>query len=93
MITWTIGAGGLIGGAIARRLAQEPASITFAGPAIQWGDTSAAIELLNESAKAFAEAATNQPWAIIWAAGVATVSTEPAKVESELTTLTALVAA
>ena len=93
MITWTIGAGGLIGGAIARRLAQEPYSITFAGPAIPWDDTSAAIELLNESAKAFAEAAADRPWAIIWAAGVATVSTEPAKVESELTTLTALVEA
>jgi UDP-glucose 4-epimerase len=93
LITWTIGAGGLIGGAIARRLAQEPDSTTFEGPAIPWADTSSAIELLNESAKAFAEATADRSWAIIWAAGVATVSTEPEKVESELTTLTALVAA
>jgi len=93
LITWTIGGGGLIGGAITRRLAQEPGSITFEGPAIPWDNTFAAIELLRGSAKGFTEAAAGQQWAIIWAAGVATVATGPAKVESEFTTLQTLVTA
>ena len=93
MITWTIGGGGLIGGAITRRLAQQPDSTTFESPPICWHETNTAIDQIKESLTAFTAAAAGQQWAIIWAAGVATVATGPAKVESEFTTLQTLVTA
>ena len=93
MITWTIGGGGLIGGAITRRLAQQPDSTTFESPPICWHETNTAIDQIKESLTAFTAATAGQPWAIIWAAGVATVATGPAKVESEFTTLQTLVTA
>lgn len=70
MITWVIGSGGLLGSAIQRKAAQP----FTAGP-IPWSDPEAASSALALELRRFAERAADGPWAIIWAAGAATVST------------------
>lgn len=70
-LTWTIGAGGLIGSAVVRA-----ATRPFSGRSIRWSDPDAARAALRESLQDFAREcqATGAPWAIVWAAGAATVS-------------------
>jgi UDP-glucose 4-epimerase len=70
-LTWTIGAGGLIGSAVVRS-AEHP----HTGRSIPWSDHDAAHAALRESLQDFARKCqeTAAAWAIVWAAGAATVS-------------------
>ena len=70
-LTWTIGAGGLIGSAVVRAAGRP-----FTGRSIPWSDPDMARAALRESLQGFAREcqATGAPWAIVWAAGAATVS-------------------
>jgi len=86
LITWTIGAGGLLGSAIQRN---SPHS--FTGPVIPWQDTTQASELLRRTAQSFAQAAGDSDWAVIWAAGSASTSSSAEQAALELQTLTAVV--
>ena len=85
MITWTIGAGGLLGGAI-----QRSSTKVFTGPAIAWADTEESIKLLRTTAQEFASEVGQSDWAIIWAAGNASTSSSAADAQRELHTFTAL---
>lgn len=78
MITWTIGAGGLLGGAIQRQ-AQSP----FPGSPVPWLDADEAAAALRADLDRFREAAADGPWAIVWAAGAATVSSSREQTEPE----------
>jgi UDP-glucose 4-epimerase len=93
LIIWTIGSTGLIGSAIARRSALMLPGTTFNPDPIPWADPRAAHESLANGAKAFAQAAGSQPWAIFWAAGAATVSSARAQCLTEVDSLTALLQA
>jgi UDP-glucose 4-epimerase len=79
-LTWTIGAGGLIGSAVVR-----VADRSFTGRAIPWSDPDAARDALVESLQDFARECqeTAAPWAVVWAAGAATVSASEADAERE----------
>lgn len=79
MITWVIGSGGLLGSAIQRKVGQP----FIAGP-IPWRDPEAAWSALARELNRFTERATDGPWAIIWAAGAATVSSSAGETEIEL---------
>jgi UDP-glucose 4-epimerase len=82
-MTWTIGAGGLIGSAVVR-IAGHP----IHGRAIPWSDTNAARDAVRETLRDFGHRSgeAGAPWAIVWAAGAATVSAseEDAQQEAEL---------
>jgi UDP-glucose 4-epimerase len=69
LITWVIGSGGLLGSAIQRKLARP-----FIAAPIPWNDAEAVSRELTRQLQRFVEAAGSEPWAIIWAAGAATVS-------------------
>lgn len=77
-LTWTIGAGGLIGSAVARS-SKRP----YAGMRVSWGDPSQALSVLRSCLDGFTEQAGFGPWAIVWAAGAATVAASPEQAQSE----------
>lgn len=85
MITWTIGAGGLLGSAIQRSTQKN-----FAAPSIPWADTALAVQALQATAEQFAHEVQDHNWAITWAAGGATTSSSSADADTELHTFTAL---
>lgn len=73
MITWTIGAGGLLGSAIDRR-----STTAFTGSDIPWGDPDLARQAISADFARFTRLAGEEPWAIAWAAGSATVGSSSA---------------
>lgn len=85
MITWTIGAGGLFGGAISRRSAQS-----FVGSPTDWADGAQASRTLTADYRRFRAEAGSRPWAIMWAAGAATVASPRDVAMGELTALTSV---
>ena len=85
MIIWTIGAGGLLGSAIQRHV-EHP----FEASIIPWADEQPSKQVLADNYRAFKDTAGNQGWAIIWAAGAATVSASPESAEQELRVLESL---
>jgi len=73
---WVIGAGGLLGSAVARQLSVESEE-TFVGPVVRWGTDQAAADLetgLAEFLTPTMIAAEETTWAIYWCAGAATTS-------------------
>ena len=91
MITWVIGANGLIGNAISRRCQAIPSGTIFTPMPIPWGDPMRAQSDLMSHTMSFTKAAGAGDWAIIWAAGSATVSSSIASATPELAALNAVV--
>ena len=79
MITWTIGSGGLLGSAINRQ-----SHHSFEGTPIPWHSAEDASAALRADAQRFKAQAQGGPWAIVWAAGRATVSSDDAQTQGEL---------
>lgn len=79
-LTWTIGAGGLIGSAVVR-VSKRP----FTGRPVPWSDVEAARTALKQSLHQLAQKCkeTGEPWAIVWAAGAATVSATDEEAQHE----------
>lgn len=88
MITWVVGGGGLLGSAILRRCGDP-----FASTPVPWSDPAQAAATLGADAVRFQREAGDGPWAVIWAAGAATVSTSAQQAGSELQTLEAVLTA
>ena len=91
MLVWTIGAGGLLGSALGRVIAASADASAFRGEAIPWDRADAAEQILGIDAQRFAEQAGNSPWAVIWAAGRATVSSTREETQPELAALQSVV--
>lgn len=85
MITWTIGAGGLLGSAIQRHVKHS-----FEPSSIPWFDEQPSMQALANNYSAFKDSAGTSDWAIIWAAGAATVSASTESAEQELRVLESL---
>jgi len=77
-LTWTIGAGGLIGAAIDARSGRR-----FTGRPVPWHDSAQALDSLTSSLQQFTAEAGSDPWSIVWAAGAATVSSDEAACAAE----------
>lgn len=88
MITWVVGAGGLLGGAIQRRTATP-----FASSPVPWAHPELAGQVLRTDATRFFAQAGDKPWAILWAAGEATTSSSRESSMTELMPLQGLLAA
>ena len=82
MLTWVIGSGGLIGGAIDAQSVHS-----FSAHPIPWSSEIGSREALQANLDAFRTAAGTMPWTIIWAAGSVTTSTSSAEAQSEVDTL------
>lgn len=80
-LIWTIGAGGLIGSAVQRHTTEA-----FLSDPIPWQDSTDALAALNHNLQRFTDVTDSRPWAIVWAAGAATVSAseEQAQAEADL---------
>lgn len=78
MITWIVGAGGLLGNALSRHAGETHSP----GP-VNWTDATQAAGVLHQQARAFEQVVGNRPWRVIWAAGAATTSTPKALAEAE----------
>jgi UDP-glucose 4-epimerase len=78
VLTWTIGAGGLIGSAI-----QATAEQVFAASPIPWANGKLAGQVLIEMLGRFRAEAKGSDWAIVWAAGAATVASESEQTKAE----------
>ena len=77
-LTWTIGAGGLIGSAIHAQ-AKNP----FHASVIPWADSEAALRALALNLTDFKAQSASGPWTIIWAAGAATVASSESETSKE----------
>ena len=77
-LTWTIGAGGLIGAAI-----NAKATHRFTGSPIPWSEVIAAGQTLVADLDRFIVKAGTGPWTIVWAAGAATVASSEAQTDAE----------
>jgi UDP-glucose 4-epimerase len=86
VITWIVGAGGLLG----RSLVRHSADSYHPGP-VPWHDPKAARETLHAQARTFEAIAGTSPWRVIWAAGAATTSTPHDIAMAELLPLHGLV--
>lgn len=85
MITWVIGQGGLLGGALARQL-----PLRFEPGPVPWADPESAAATLHRQARSFEAHADGQPWRVIWAAGAATTATSKPEALAELVPLEGL---
>ena len=88
MIVWIIGRGGALGQAFARQAEQRDITV-FDAASIPWGDRKAVTRVMDENARAFEKAAATEPWAVIWAAGGATVAADAVDADTELAALDA----
>ena len=80
--TWTIGAGGLVGQAIAKATKSG-----FPAVPIPWTDSRACQEVLTTAAQTFLDSVGEEPWCVIWAAGSGTVGTDKQTLEEETRTV------
>lgn len=85
MITWVVGGGGLLGSAIQRQCRQ-----LFVPTPVPWADPAATASVFQRDASRFQSQAAEHPWAVVWAAGAATVAANTRSTERELDALKAL---
>jgi UDP-glucose 4-epimerase len=78
MLTWVIGGGGLLGGAVSRQSAS-----TFAGSTVPWTSPGAAISVLETDLRRFASLVGGSGWSVVWAAGSGVVASSPPELRSE----------
>lgn len=83
MLAWVIGAGGMLGSAIARHARQSGAEIVTMPP-VPWTDPVATAALLQSEAASMATRAGGQPWAVFWAAGASVVASDEQQTSAEL---------
>jgi len=88
VITWTIGATGLLGSALVRQ-ARTQLDVS----PISWQDPPRAREQLIAGTRALATRAQDAPWRILWAAGASTVATTADQTHAELLAVESLASA
>jgi UDP-glucose 4-epimerase len=82
MLIWTIGSGGLIGGAIDAQSVER-----FEATAIPWASQQGSHDALDANIERFRRQAGENPWAIVWAAGAVTTSASRDDARDEVDTL------
>ena len=88
MITWVVGAGGLLGSAVVRA-GRERGDTVLASSNVPWLDASGTVEAIRADAQQLAELIareSSQRWGIVWTAGHATTASGPQQLDSELAT-------
>lgn len=88
-LSWVVGAGGLLGSHVVRSLAHDARTWSPATP-VTWSDHDAATAQLRQAAAQFLRAAGDGPWQVAWCAGAGVTATQPADLERELDSFSAL---
>lgn len=91
VITWVVGAGGLLGSAVVRALEASGRGTGFRPSSVPWQDPDQAIEALQSQVSVFATTVGQSRWAIVWAAGQATTSSSAQETARELRVFTAFI--
>ncbi|BBY00481.1 NAD-dependent epimerase/dehydratase family protein [Mycobacterium seoulense] len=78
MLTWIVGRGGLLGGAVSR--AMGPKFVEFPVP---WENHVTAVGVLDSDLDRFIRAAGNDDWSLVWAAGAGVVGSTPDQLTAE----------
>ena len=86
MLTWTVGAGGLLGSALTRHAREA-----FVSGPVPWTDAVGTSSALQQNLDRFRAQAGDGDWAILWAAGAATVASGQAQADAELAIFRAFV--
>jgi UDP-glucose 4-epimerase len=89
MISWVVGAGGLLGGSVVRSLERDDRTWAPSAP-IAWTDPEVAMHQLRSGAAEFLAAAGDRPWQVAWCAGAGVTASGRAHLERELQYLDAL---
>jgi UDP-glucose 4-epimerase len=93
VIIWVLGAGGLLGSAITRAARADQRHSVFTGSPLPWNDHQDFIHVLNADARRFRAECGDRDWAVIWAAGLASVSSSSEATGSEARALQSVVTA
>jgi UDP-glucose 4-epimerase len=78
VLTWIVGAGGLLGGAVSRSMERK-----FVGSAVPWHDHTSAIQVLDADLSQFVRAAGTDDWSLVWAAGSGVVASADSALKAE----------
>jgi UDP-glucose 4-epimerase len=78
MLTWVIGSGGLLGGAVSRVSPQ-----TFIGSRVPWTEPEAAVQVLESNLSRFVSQASHADWSVLWAAGCGVVGSSSSDLQAE----------
>jgi UDP-glucose 4-epimerase len=78
VVTWIVGAGGLLGGSVSR---QSPSA--FTASKVPWTDPESALMVLESDLSRFAAFAGRGTWSVVWAAGTGVVASSPANLRAE----------
>ncbi|WP_156687019.1 NAD-dependent epimerase/dehydratase family protein [Mycobacterium sp. Marseille-P9652] len=78
MLTWIVGRGGLLGGAVSRAVGPE-----FIGLPVAWENHDAAVSVLDSDIQRFITEARNDDWSVIWAAGSGVIGSTADKLAAE----------
>lgn len=78
MLTWVVGRGGLLGGAVSRAMSPK-----FRELPVPWENYDAAVAVLDADLERFVRSAGNNDWSVIWAAGSAVVGSTADKLAAE----------
>jgi UDP-glucose 4-epimerase len=89
MISWVVGAGGLLGGCVARALERDSPLWAPAAP-IAWSDPGHAVDQLRGGAQELLAVAGDRPWQVAWCAGAGVTASGRDHLDRELQYLDAL---
>lgn len=78
MLTWIVGRGGLLGGAVSRAMGTK-----FNELPVPWDNREAAAKVLDSDLNRFIRAARDDDWSVIWTAGSAVVDSTVDKLTAE----------
>ncbi len=84
--TWVVGAGGLLGRALVRRLRGRGSAVVVGS--IPWGDPAAAEQALRLGFDRLTTLAAGGPWRVAWCAGAGVTGTSAAVLDQEVATYT-----
>jgi UDP-glucose 4-epimerase len=82
---WVVGSGGLLGGAVVRRLVAEGRPVLVSK--VPWTDEQAALTSLRAGLRAVVEQAAGRPWDLVWCAGSGVTSTTALHLDAEVAML------
>lgn len=76
-LAWVIGARGLLGSALSRRIDRTPGWSRHPAAPMPWSDDAALHGAARRTAGELIQAASGGPWAVVWAAGAAVTASTP----------------
>ncbi|WP_408896278.1 NAD-dependent epimerase/dehydratase family protein [Nocardioides sp. R1-1] len=93
-LTWVLGAGGLLGGAVVPALRQAATPVWTPPESMRWG-TSTSAEQIASLAQRFLDAAARhgRGWQVVWCAGAGVTSTGQASLDAEVQAFRSLLSA